>query len=70
MTSARNYDYRGWPVQKVGFFSIFGITRENPSLFMKKDSIENKSQEKNSGYKARANLPGPGRTDPAGYENK
>ena len=23
-----------------------------------------------SGYKARANLPGPGRTDPAGYENK
>ena len=23
-----------------------------------------------SGYKARANLPGPGRTDPAGYENE
>ena len=23
-----------------------------------------------SGYKARANLPGPGKTDPAGYENK
>ena len=57
MTSARNYDYRGWPVQKVEFFfSIFGITRENPSLFMKKKSIENKSQEKNSGYKARANF--------------